>query len=161
MCPIYCYIITNNSTKHQSFVYIQLNDQTVPFQAIQFSIRHLFVYTLNVKQFYLSHRTLSGATTPYQNGLGSNGNEGVLHIPQSSSITGASPPDCLMSYPGHSLGGVGVLLLQQRCSQCIQQSQPTESSIFFCDSLMCFNSSMTFTVLKNNLVSNSAWWEVE
>ena len=31
----------------------------------------------------------------------SDGNEGVLRIPQSSSITGASPSDFLMSYPGH------------------------------------------------------------
>ena len=30
--------------------------------------------------------------------------------PQSPSITGTSPSDCLVSYPGHSLGG-GVLLL--------------------------------------------------
>ena len=36
-------------------------------------------------------RTLSGATTPGQSGPGSNGNEGLLGIPQSSSITGASP----------------------------------------------------------------------
>ena len=43
-------------------------------------------------------RTLSGATTPGQSGPRSNGNEGVLHIPQSFSITGASPLDCLMSY---------------------------------------------------------------
>ena len=28
----------------------------------------------------------------------------VIHIPQSFSITGASPPDCLVSYPEHSLG---------------------------------------------------------
>ena len=28
-----------------------------------------------------------------------------LSIPQSFSITGASPSDCLMSYPGHSLSG--------------------------------------------------------
>ena len=35
-----------------------------------------------------------------------NGNEGVLRIPQSSSITGTSPLDCLVSYPGHSLGGL-------------------------------------------------------
>ena len=41
-------------------------------------------------------RALSGATTP--------GNEGVLHIPQSPGITGTSPSDCLVSYPGHSLG---------------------------------------------------------
>ena len=31
------------------------------------------------------------------------GNEGVLSIPQSSSITGALPSDCLVSYPGHLL----------------------------------------------------------
>ena len=45
---------------------------------------------------------LSGATTPGQSGPGSNGNEGVPRIPQSSSITGTSPSDCLVSYPGHS-----------------------------------------------------------
>ena len=42
-------------------------------------------------------RTFSGVTTPGQSGSGSNGNEGVLHIPQSSR-TGASPSDCLVSY---------------------------------------------------------------
>ena len=40
-----------------------------------------------------------------QSGPGSNGNEGVLRIPQSSSTAGTSPSDCLVSYPGHSLGG--------------------------------------------------------
>ena len=28
--------------------------------------------------------------------------KGVLHIPQNSRFTGASPSDCLMSYVGHS-----------------------------------------------------------
>ena len=37
---------------------------------------------------------------------GSNDNEGVLHIPQGPCITGTSPSDCLVSYLGHSLGGV-------------------------------------------------------
>ena len=36
-------------------------------------------------------RTLSGATTLGQRGPRSDGNEEVLHIPQSSSITEASP----------------------------------------------------------------------
>ena len=36
-------------------------------------------------------------------GPGSDDNEGVLHIPQSSMITGTSPSDCLVSYLGHSL----------------------------------------------------------
>ena len=51
-------------------------------------------------------RALSGATIPSQSGSGSNGNEGVLCIFQSPSITVTSPSDCLVSYPGHSLGWV-------------------------------------------------------
>ena len=43
--------ITNTYIKYQSFVYTQLNDQTVLF-----SISHLFALSLNVKQFYLTHR---------------------------------------------------------------------------------------------------------
>ncbi len=48
-------------------------------------------------------RTLSGATTLDQGEPGSDGNEGVLHIPQSSSISGIWSSDCLVSYPGHPL----------------------------------------------------------
>ena len=48
-------------------------------------------------------RTLSGVNTLGQNGPGSDG-KGALRIPQSSSITGASLSDCLVSYTGHSLG---------------------------------------------------------
>ena len=51
-------------------------------------------------------RALSGATTLGQSEPGSDGNEGVLRIPQSSSTAGNSPPDCLVSLPGHSLEGV-------------------------------------------------------
>ena len=50
------------------------------------------------------NRTLSDATAPGQSGAGSNSHEGVLSVPQSSSITGAPPSDCLVSYLGHSLG---------------------------------------------------------
>ena len=50
-------------------------------------------------------RTLSCATTPSQRECRSDGNKGVLRIPQSSSITGSSPSDCLVLYPGRSLGG--------------------------------------------------------
>ena len=35
----------------------------------------------------------------------SDGNEGVPYIPQSFSIPGTSPSDCLVSYTGHSLAG--------------------------------------------------------
>ena len=49
-------------------------------------------------------RAVLGATAPGQSGHGSNGNEGVLNIPQSSRA-GATPSDGLMSSPGHSLVG--------------------------------------------------------
>ena len=48
-------------------------------------------------------RNLSGAITPAQSSPGSDNNEGVLCIPQSSSITGTSPSDCLVLYPEHLL----------------------------------------------------------
>ena len=48
-------------------------------------------------------RTLLGATTLGQRATGSDDKEVVLGIYQSSKI-GASPSDCLMSYPGHLLG---------------------------------------------------------
>ena len=96
--------ITNNSMKHQLFVYIQLNDQTVLFLTIQFNLSHLFALSLNLKSSTrLIDRTLSGSTTLGQSGPGSNSNEGVLHIPQWSSITGALPLNCLMSYLRHLL----------------------------------------------------------
>ena len=51
-------------------------------------------------------RTLSGVTILSHSEPVSDGNEGVLRIPQSSSISGSSPSDCLVSYPGHLWEGV-------------------------------------------------------
>ena len=99
------------------------------FRTIQFSINMQFKYKNSKlsKPWFSSiwpiDRTLSGVTTPGQSGPGSNGNKGVLCIPQSSSNLGTSPPDCLVSYPGHSCGG-GLTFLQ-RSSLCILQPQPT------------------------------------
>ena len=73
---------------------------TVLIQVIQFSISTQF------SSIWPIDRTLSGAITPAQGGPGSDGNEGVLRNPQSSSIIGTSPLDCLVSYPGHLLGEV-------------------------------------------------------
>ena len=41
---------------------------------------------------------------PFQTGFGSDGNEGVLRIPQSVSISRTSPSDFLVLYWGHLLG---------------------------------------------------------
>ena len=49
--------------------------------------------------------TLINIITPGQSGPGYDDYEGVLRIPQSFSITGASPSDCLVTYPGQSFGG--------------------------------------------------------
>ena len=98
-----------HSNKHQSFVYTQLIDQTVLFQRIQFSI-------MSNSSIWPIDRTLSGATSPDRSQLDSDGNEGVLRISQNSCITGASPSDGLMSYPGHSLcvGGRSYLFAEMQ-----------------------------------------------
>ena len=72
----------------------------VLFQVIQFSIGIQF------SSIWPIDRALSDATTLGQSGAGSDGNERVLRIPQSSNITESSPFDCLESYLGHSLGEV-------------------------------------------------------
>ena len=74
--------------------------ETFLFQAIQFNQTIQF----SVRSIQPIDKALSGATTPGQSGPGSNGNEGVFRIPQSPSITGTLPSDCLVSYRGHSFG---------------------------------------------------------
>ena len=49
-------------------------------------------------------RTLPGDTTLGQGGPWSDGNKGILCMSQSSSISEASPWDCLVPYAGRSLG---------------------------------------------------------
>ena len=70
---------------------------TVLFQVLQSSISTQF------SSIWPIDRTLSGATTPGQSGPGNDGNEEVLCIPQNSSITGTSPSESFVSYPGNSL----------------------------------------------------------
>ena len=69
---------------------ISNNSKIDLFQAIQFSISTQF------SSIWFIDRTLLDATTPSQSELGSDANERVLHIPQSSSISGASPSDCFV-----------------------------------------------------------------
>ena len=93
------------------FVYIQLNIKTVLFLTIQFRVNSFHIKTVLFQAIQFSISTLYGsidpsdATTSSQNEPGSNSNKGTLCIPQNSNITGTTPLDCLVSYPGHSLGG--------------------------------------------------------
>ena len=59
------------------------------FQTVQFSISTQFSSIWPIDE-----------TLPGYSGPGSNSNKRVLHIPQSSCITGTSSSDCLVSYPG-------------------------------------------------------------
>ena len=63
--------------------------------------------------------TISGSTIMGDSGVGSDGTEGVLRIPQSSSINGTSPWKFLVLYTGHSMGR-GLTRLQ-KSSWCILQ----------------------------------------
>ena len=71
--------ISNNSVSQKYTIYMS---KIVLFKTIGFIVR--------------------GATTLGQSKPGSDGNEGVLRIPQSFCITGSSPFDCLVSFTGHS-----------------------------------------------------------
>ena len=84
----------NNSIEHRSFVYTQSNNQIVLFVTIQFSISHLFAQFKCHSSIWTIDRTLPSATTPDQSGPGTDGSEGVLHIPQSLQ-TGVLLFDCL------------------------------------------------------------------
>ena len=50
----YCYV--SLTIQLNISYYTHLNNQTVLFLAIQFSISYLFAHSYNVKQFYLTHR---------------------------------------------------------------------------------------------------------
>ena len=118
--------------------------KTVPFRTIKFSISTQF------SSFWPIGRTLSGVTTPGQSVPGSDVNKGILSISGSSSISGDSAADCLVSYQDTRWGGgvsplcreaVGVLYCPSRlnnylpefyilffyyCSICSNIFSPTE-----------------------------------
>ena len=73
--------------------------KTVLYQTIQFSISTQF------SSIWPIDRSLSDAITLGLSGHGSDGNVGVLRIPQNSSITGTLPSGCLASYQYTRLGG--------------------------------------------------------
>ena len=72
--------------------------KTVLFQAIQFSI------SMHFSSIWPIDRTQISCYHSKPEWTCSNENEGVLRIPQSSSIAGTLLSDCLVPYTGHSLG---------------------------------------------------------
>ena len=76
--------------------------KTVLFQTLLFSISTQF------SSIWPIDRTLLATTTLGQSGPRSDSNEEVLCISQNSIITGASPSECLVSYPEHSFGEFSI-----------------------------------------------------
>ena len=87
--------------KQISLAYVRsFNNKTLLFQTIHLNRSTLFSSVWPVD------RILLGATTPSQSGSGTDSKEGVLRIPQSSSITETSLSETLVSFPGYLLWGV-------------------------------------------------------
>ena len=120
-----------------------LHVKTILFQAIQFCASTQF------SSIWPIHRALLGATTLGQSGRRSDGNEGVLRIPQSSRITGTSPPDCLVSCPGPSLKG-GCYTPLQRSRRVFYSTSwlgnVSGLGLFFC--LMSYQPSWVFNAIS-------------
>ena len=98
--------------KHSHFVYMFCLFNTLVPSTFSFPC------LLSGPEQVTTDRTLSGDTTPGQSGPGNDGNKKVLCIPQSSSITGASPSYCLVSLSGHSLEEVLPLHRDAVCVFC-------------------------------------------
>ena len=148
-----------------------LDVKTVPFQTIPFSISTLFKCPKTVlfqtiqlsisTQFsaiWLIDWTISVATNPGQSGPGSDGNEGVLCIPQSANITGTSQSDCLVSYSGHLLGGVSPLCREAVGVLCIGWVLPLRrkaASVFYSPNRQGkLDSVQKIKLLRNNYAKN-------
>ena len=80
-----------SSTDIYILIYTQLNFKTVLFQTIQFNKSPL------LSSIWPTHKTLSSAPSPSRSARGSDGNKGVLCIPQSSRIIEDSRSECWVS----------------------------------------------------------------
>ena len=105
--------MTNNSIKHQSFVYTQLNDQTALFLKIRFSVIHLFAHSLNSQTILIDPQIRLYQVLAH----GSPGNEGIIHIPKALALF-QSPHLIIKYYIQDTRLVVGFPPLQ-RCSRCI------------------------------------------
>ena len=110
LCSInHCRLFNAKSCLHiYIYIYIYIHTHTffwIQFQVLLYNSHNISnLSTHIVCSIWPIDWTFLGATTLGQSGPTSNGNEGVLHILQSTKV-GALPSDCLMSYPGLLLLG--------------------------------------------------------
>ena len=104
---------TNYNGCHRHFhvpKFIKFPSKVQVFISLFALLRSYAVVSQNAEIHYLANSLFCWLSLGLdQSGPGSNSNDGVLRIHQSSSFTGTSPLYCLVSYPGHSFGGWGVL----------------------------------------------------
>ena len=98
-----------------------MKKKTIQFQKIQFS------KSTQLSSIWPIDGNLSSGTTPDRSRPGSDGNEGVLRIPQSSSITGTSTRLFSVIIQDTRWGS---LTPPQRRIRCILQSQPTGQNFY-------------------------------
>ena len=107
---------------------------------------------MSISSIWPIDRTLSGTTNPGRSEPESYGNKRVFCIPQSSGITRASLSDCLVSYPGHSLGKILPLC---RDAVCVFFSPSWLGYHFFFAQFKCqtvlFNFSGATTLVREDL----------
>ena len=89
-----CYCLSSCRIQHKKVIIIKKFE----FNSVCPKLCTILVRARN----HLIELLRSIATTPSQRKSGSDGNKGVLHIPLSSRITGASLSDCLVPYLGHT-----------------------------------------------------------
>ena len=157
--------ITKNSISHPSFIYTQLNDQTVLFLTIQISISHLFGHSLNVKQsIWPIDRTQSGGTAPEPEWTWERrqwkGNPYFPNLQHYWSLTIR-----LFSVISRTLVRGGGLTTLQRWSQCTQLSHPnviywpsTEPSIKRCTCVNKRKKSGSRWLLNNDITRAHTVW---
>ena len=127
--------ITNNSIKLQSFVYTQLNNQTVLFLTIQFGMSFVCTqFKCQTCSIWPIDRTLSGATTPTWVDLGAMAMKGYSTFPKAKTLP--EPRHLTVSYCRHLFGGMSYSSVEMKpvCSMApadwamsLKESQSTTS----------------------------------
>ena len=138
-----------SKNQHYSFVCRQLNGFKYCYVSltIQLNISHLLSQFKSQSSIWPIDMILSDVSNSDPSGAWNYGNEEVLHIPQSSSITGTPPSDYLVPYPGDSLGEVSPL-----CRRRNLQPEPTRL-MTSSSSLLTVTSSRCSSQMRGNTIT--------
>ena len=100
------------------FICIKYSNQIQTIFTLLYSFKYSYLMLIIFKQIYLTHRWDHKNTIPGQSRAGSNGNEGVLHIPRAPELE-PHYQMLLSIIPTIGFWAQGVLPFHKGCSQCI------------------------------------------